>query len=73
MRISSMFLHDEGEKTDCLLALISGGIVATYLFLDSDAPYFTKGYAVCPSLHSPKRTSVDALPDLHLRREQEEG
>ncbi|KAI0911550.1 major facilitator superfamily domain-containing protein [Ustulina deusta] len=24
-----------------------GGIVATYLFLDSDAPYFTKGYAVC--------------------------
>ncbi|KAF2970567.1 hypothetical protein GQX73_g2984 [Xylaria multiplex] len=24
-----------------------GGIVATYIFLDSDAPYFTKGYAVC--------------------------
>ncbi|KAI1425993.1 major facilitator superfamily domain-containing protein [Xylaria sp. FL1777] len=24
-----------------------GGIVATYLFLDSDAPYFVKGYAVC--------------------------
>ncbi|KAI3337114.1 MFS general substrate transporter [Xylariaceae sp. AK1471] len=24
-----------------------GGIVATYLFLDTDAPYFTKGYAVC--------------------------
>ncbi|GAW25736.1 putative MFS transporter [Rosellinia necatrix] len=24
-----------------------GGIIATYLFLDSDAPYFTKGYAVC--------------------------
>lgn len=24
-----------------------GGIIATYLFLDSDAPNFTKGYAVC--------------------------
>ncbi|RWA11738.1 hypothetical protein EKO27_g3394 [Xylaria grammica] len=24
-----------------------GGIIATYIFLDSDAPYFTKGYAVC--------------------------
>ncbi|KAI8947447.1 MFS general substrate transporter [Xylaria longipes] len=24
-----------------------GGIIATYLFLDSDAPYFTKGFAVC--------------------------
>ncbi|KAI0424981.1 major facilitator superfamily domain-containing protein [Xylaria sp. FL1042] len=24
-----------------------GGIIATYIFLDTDAPYFTKGYAVC--------------------------
>ncbi|KAI0976184.1 major facilitator superfamily domain-containing protein [Xylaria arbuscula] len=24
-----------------------GGIIATYIFLDSDAPHFTKGYAVC--------------------------
>ncbi|KAJ3553750.1 hypothetical protein NPX13_g10804 [Xylaria arbuscula] len=24
-----------------------GGIIATYIFLDTDAPYFTKGYAIC--------------------------
>ncbi|KAI1813884.1 MFS general substrate transporter [Poronia punctata] len=24
-----------------------GGIIATYLFLDTDAPYFTKGYSIC--------------------------
>ncbi|KAI1131533.1 MFS general substrate transporter [Nemania abortiva] len=24
-----------------------GGIIATYIFLDSDAPYFRKGYSVC--------------------------